>query len=655
MSFTLETPDSIVTWDAGKVSGIPAGAVSDAHVALSEKPVSVGGTPTGPWYEHGTPEHAFLVLRARWPGSVVHGDPPVIPEQDDELDEPGLREAFEEHLHLRDRKGRWVRMFHGTNVKLKPGDLVEPRAKTGAPTRYGEDFPHYSPDHVYLSTADHLAERYAVGRAGRMGGEPHVYEVEPVGTAEPDPEFVASGFGSDQVIAPQARVVREIPLPGLMHWDAEKGAMMRGPAPGEPSQAPVDTPQQKAILRQSRTARKVRERFPAGTRVVATSGQGAEPTPGAQRGEVLRHVPGAAQGGTLTVRWDSGQEGRVSPGSVVREDSLGVKADPGTPEPLDGRSLMDAELFAGVFDGFEHGGLKVWIEERLQQSDGAVLLHGIITEDGRQVGALVRSIYKHTDSGEVVVRHTSLHLDDDVHGRGFATALNRHAFAEYARHGVPAVTLQTEHVGGYAWAAAGFDFNVDYYDVLAYQFIQNIDVAQDERFVRAYAAHRLYRQRYMEQSFAAQRSYGDVPQGLWDEFLGRFATEEQLRAYAAGDHSALDGKFQAPDEIARFGRDHRWTEAADSPRYGGREVWLGKRFLLDSNWHGRKRITKRAEEAAMAVTEVSHERRQEIISETRDEFAGRGLMHDPPDDTSGDTDVAFWDEVERRLAAEAAK
>jgi GNAT superfamily N-acetyltransferase len=120
--------------------------------------------------------------------------------------------------------------YHGTTADLKPGDMIEPRSTIGTPA-YVPDASHYSPDSTYLTTEDHLAERYAVGRAGRQGGAPRIYEVEPLGPVAPDPEYVASGFGSDQVIAPRARVVREVPLPGVVHWDSQKQTMMRGPKP----------------------------------------------------------------------------------------------------------------------------------------------------------------------------------------------------------------------------------------------------------------------------------------------------------------------------------------------------------------------------------------------------------------------------------------
>jgi hypothetical protein len=75
----------------------------------------------------------------------------------------------------------------------------------------------------------------------------------------------------------------------------------------------TDTKQQKAILRQSKTARAVRRDFPEGTRVEGFTG--ARGT--GSFGTVQRHVPHTnAQGGVLVVQWDNGREGRHSPISV---------------------------------------------------------------------------------------------------------------------------------------------------------------------------------------------------------------------------------------------------------------------------------------------------------------------------------------------------
>lgn len=75
----------------------------------------------------------------------------------------------------------------------------------------------------------------------------------------------------------------------------------------------TDTRQQRAVLRQNRTARAVRADYPAGTRVEGFTGQHGT----GAFGTVKRHVPHTnAQGGVLIVQWDNGSEGRHSPVSV---------------------------------------------------------------------------------------------------------------------------------------------------------------------------------------------------------------------------------------------------------------------------------------------------------------------------------------------------
>jgi hypothetical protein len=79
----------------------------------------------------------------------------------------------------------------------------------------------------------------------------------------------------------------------------------------------TDTPQQKAVLRQSRTAHKVRADFPQHTRVEGFTGERGT----GAFGTVYRHVPHTnAQGGVLVIDWDSGVRGRSSPIAVRRVD-----------------------------------------------------------------------------------------------------------------------------------------------------------------------------------------------------------------------------------------------------------------------------------------------------------------------------------------------
>jgi hypothetical protein len=49
---------------------------------------------------------------------------------------------------------------------------------------------------------------------------------------------------------------------------------------------------------------------------------------------------------------------------------------------------------------------------------------------------------------------------------------------------------------------------------------------------------------------------------------------------------------------------------------------------------------------------VSTHRLTEVVRVVAEEWARDGRLHVPPDDCSKDDDLAFWNEVERRLAAE---
>lgn len=40
-----------------------------------------------------------------------------------------------------------------------------------------------------------------------------------------------------------------------------------------------------------------------------------------------------------------------------------------------------------------------------------------------------------------------------------------------------------------------------------------------------------------------------------------------------------------------------------------------------------------------------------IVGSVYDEWVAAGKLHDPPDETSGDDDLGFWAEVDRRMAA----
>lgn len=85
-----------------------------------------------------------------------------------------------------------------------------------------------------------------------------------------------------------------------------------------------DTPQQRAILRQSRTAQRVRAKWRPGLHVWSIGGEDAHRI---ERGMILRHIPMTnAQGGVLLVEWErTGTVGRHGPFILELEIVEGAK------------------------------------------------------------------------------------------------------------------------------------------------------------------------------------------------------------------------------------------------------------------------------------------------------------------------------------------
>jgi hypothetical protein len=103
--------------------------------------------------------------------------------QDSRLpDEPAPHESEEywnpEHL------------YHGTSVRLRPGDLAE----RGHPSNFSKAL-----DHAYATPHVNTAASYAETAAANRGGRPRVYEVERAADMMPDPETGAA-FGYDSQV-----------------------------------------------------------------------------------------------------------------------------------------------------------------------------------------------------------------------------------------------------------------------------------------------------------------------------------------------------------------------------------------------------------------------------------------------------------------------
>ena len=111
--------------------------------------------------------------------------------------------------------------YHGTNAELEPGDHVvrTPRGYELASGRY--NFYTDDPGHAHY---------HAVAKSRTWGGQPHVYQVEPTGLSEPDPDDV-TGLGRPYRSTSPLRVVRKLSL--LAHFGATDWDQFYDKIPGE--------------------------------------------------------------------------------------------------------------------------------------------------------------------------------------------------------------------------------------------------------------------------------------------------------------------------------------------------------------------------------------------------------------------------------------
>jgi len=120
-------------------------------------------------------------------------------------------------------RGKARHFYHGTNVELAPGTVLDPPATRETTPNFTEATEAgfgsiYSDRLVYLSTKPEDSRKFAVEVARRKGGAAVVYEVEPIGTLYRDPEELALGSFDglnrrSHAACGQARVVRRLDDP----------------------------------------------------------------------------------------------------------------------------------------------------------------------------------------------------------------------------------------------------------------------------------------------------------------------------------------------------------------------------------------------------------------------------------------------------------
>jgi hypothetical protein len=104
--------------------------------------------------------------------------------------------------------------FHGTNAELHPGDKVVP-TDIGTSERGAGEYSFFTGN---KANADYYAHR----TAHLHGGEPRVYEIQPHGDVEPDPDDTADWAASFRTPG-HLEVKREVPFDSewkshIMSW-----------------------------------------------------------------------------------------------------------------------------------------------------------------------------------------------------------------------------------------------------------------------------------------------------------------------------------------------------------------------------------------------------------------------------------------------------
>lgn len=238
--------------------------------------------------------------------------------------------------------------------------------------------------------------------------------------------------------------------------------------------------------------------------------------------------------------------------AVTPEDYTALMA------PLDGGDNKAAtESFKKIFEG-EFNGFKVSIDgdatTYITKRGSSMKADFAITKGGKRVGKATR-----TFDANGTVHHSILNVEKEHRGQGFATAFNKAAEEQYRAMGIRAITLDTDEVGGYAWARAGYDWNLDEYDDNA-DFSNRLD-----SHLNAILA-------------AAEQQYEDSDPAM-------VAIREQINElldrsmnFADSPGATLDDDMPTPFDLTQIG----YTPGATN--------WPGKDGMIDANWSGVKRL-----------------------------------------------------------------
>jgi hypothetical protein len=305
--------------------------------------------------------------------------------------------------------------------------------------------------------------------------------------------------------------------------------------------------------------------------------------PGGEGGGQWIDGPGAGDVQFRDMGWASDPEVPVS------GEQRGWQPDPGQL-----RDTYEGEVVEGV-----HSKLST-----IYYDDDFALVEGRLEDDiGRFVGEFERS-FRTEGSDETYVQHESLHIDPRFQRGGIATAFNARAERHYRALGVRRIRLSAAgggpYAGGYAWARAGYSFALPRSTKGEMsEKARRVTVAsgaignkRTDHIIDNAPVSDALKERFRA-GFLSQEDYDRITYEGPEELrpgavrdLGRAFDAADRRAAQGpvrADKSVLDGKFEYEWQIAGFGRD-------ESYEVDGRETWLGREVMKNSNWQGVKEL-----------------------------------------------------------------
>lgn len=238
----------------------------------------------------------------------------------------------------------------------------------------------------------------------------------------------------------------------------------------------------------------------------------------------------AREAGLPTPDWVN----QVRPGGVVVPDG-----------DMTNENVLRA-LYTGTFGSAGHTSQ---VNNVSANTDGATITGSVLDAQGNHVGQFSRRVTRNPD-GSYGVYNALLQLNSSAQGTGFASAFNRHCFEQYRQKGVREVTVSANlDVGGYTWAATGFDFNIR-------------GETDPQRIAEGRAG--------MARSFVEQGlSYGRITRAEYDSIKDRI----------------WSGVGPLEDHHVQ----HAWELAHIDGRPAGRRRGpknIGQKLLLDQSWPG---------------------------------------------------------------------